>query len=65
MEVGLWAAALNVMVRTFADATAPQWCNSNRAGNAREAQTHTRVGEKEARFAEANRAFGSYEINCS
>ncbi|MFY9732391.1 MAG: hypothetical protein WB723_14885 [Candidatus Acidiferrales bacterium] len=27
MEVGLWAAALNLVVRRFADAIAPEWCN--------------------------------------
>jgi len=47
MEVVLWAAALNVMVRTFADATAPKWCNGNRAGNARgSANAHVRAKKK-------------------
>ena len=66
MEVGLWAEALNLVVRRFcgSDCTEMvQW----RIAWAREwmqREIARAQRKKETRFAEANRVCGSYEISC-
>jgi hypothetical protein len=65
MEVGLWTEALNVMVRTFCGCDCAEMVQRQSRWKCEGKRKRTRAGEKEARFAEANRAFGGCDINCS